>query len=433
MPRLPDATAYQHLCGLMRRMINTAELFVGLRYLRAKRRTRFVSFITLISLAGIALGVAALIVILSVMNGFEGELRDRLLSMTAHGYVTGADGELDDWSQVRDEILRETGVVAAAPMVQMEGMIRTDRSLNAVLVNGILPEQETEVSGRTINFIEGGFDELTADSRSIVLGRFLALDLGVRLGDGVVLLIPRPAGDGTLESVLERFIVRGVFDAGVQDHDSKLALVHMNDAARMLTIGDRVSAVRFLTDDVMSAPLVSQNLQARFGAGFSTSDWTIENASYFRAIRLEKMMMSVLLSLIIGVAAFNIVASLVMVVTDKTSEIAILRTLGMGPADVVRVFFIQGAVIGWIGVILGVVAGVMLAINVPTVVPALEQFFGFQIMPGDVYYVTQIPSSLEVADVSIIAIAALILTSLATLYPARRAAHVNPAIALRYE
>jgi lipoprotein-releasing system permease protein len=342
----------------MRRMINTAELFVGLRYLRAKRRTRFVSFITLISLAGIALGVAALIVILSVMNGFEGELRDRLLSMTAHGYVTGADGELDDWSQVRDEILRETGVVAAAPMVQMEGMIRTDRSLNAVLVNGILPEQETEVSGRTINFIEGGFDELTADSRSIVLGRFLALDLGVRLGDGVVLLIPRPAGDGTLESVLERFIVRGVFDAGVQDHDSKLALVHMNDAARMLTIGDRVSAVRFLTDDVMSAPLVSQNLQARFGAGFSTSDWTIENASYFRAIRLEKMMMSVLLSLIIGVAAFNIVASLVMVVTDKTSEIAILRTLGMGPADVVRVFFIQGAVIGWIGVILGVVAGV---------------------------------------------------------------------------
>jgi lipoprotein-releasing system permease protein len=402
----------------MRRMINTAELFVGLRYLRAKRRTRFVSFITLISLAGIALGVAALIVILSVMNGFEGELRDRLLSMTAHGYVTGADGELDDWSQVRDEILRETGVVAAAPMVQMEGMIRTDRSLNAVLVNGI---------------IEGGFDELTADSRSIVLGRFLALDLGVRLGDGVVLLIPRPAGDGTLESVLERFIVRGVFDAGVQDHDSKLALVHMNDAARMLTIGDRVSAVRFLTDDVMSAPLVSQNLQARFGAGFSTSDWTIENASYFRAIRLEKMMMSVLLSLIIGVAAFNIVASLVMVVTDKTSEIAILRTLGMGPADVVRVFFIQGAVIGWIGVILGVVAGVMLAINVPTVVPALEQFFGFQIMPGDVYYVTQIPSSLEVADVSIIAIAALILTSLATLYPARRAAHVNPAIALRYE
>jgi len=417
----------------MRRMINSAELFVGLRYLRAKRRTRFVSFITLISLAGIALGVAALIVILSVMNGFEGELRDRLLSMTAHGYVTGSDGELDGWPQVRDEMLREAGVVAAAPLVQMEGMIRTDRSLNAVLVNGILPEQETEVSGRTINFVEGDFNELTADSRSIVLGRFLALELGVRIGDGVVLLIPRPVGDGTLESVLERFIVRGVFDAGVQDHDSKLALVHINDAARMLALDDRVSAVRFLTDDVMSAPLVSRNLQARFGDAFSTSDWTIENASYFRAIRLEKMMMSILLSLIIGVAAFNIVASLVMVVTDKTGEIAILRTLGMVPADVVRVFFIQGAIIGWLGVILGVVAGILLAINVPTVVPVLERFFGFQIMPGDVYYVTQIPSVLEAEDVSIIAIAALILTSLATLYPARRAAHVNPAIALRYE
>ena len=417
----------------MRPMINAAEMFVGLRYLRAKRQTRFVSFITFISLAGIALGVAALIVILSVMNGFEGELRERLLSMTAHGYITGQDGRVDSWPAVRDRMEDDDGIVAAAPLIEMEGMVRTGRSLNGVLVHGVLPESEMQISGHSIRFVEGDLSVLVPGERGIVLGRFLAIDLGVRIGDGVVLLIPRPAGDGTVEPVLERFIVRGVFEAGVQDHDATLALVHIEDAASLLSLGDAVTAVRFLTDDVMSAPLVSGRLGDALGDAYRTSDWTIENASYFRAIRLEKMMMSILLSLIIGVAAFNIVASLVMVVTDKTTDIAILRTLGMGPGDVVKVFFIQGAVIGWFGVLLGIVAGVVLAINVPVVVPFLENLLGFQIMPGDVYYVTAIPSILEAEDVTIISVAAFILTSLATLYPARRAAHVNPALALRYE
>jgi len=413
-------------------MLNPVELFVGLRYLRAKRRTRFVSFITLISLAGIALGVAALIVILSVMNGFEGELRSRLLSMSAHGTVSSSNA-IQDWKTLVDKIEAEEGVRAAAPFVPMEGMIQSGRDLYGVMVHGIDPAYETDLSGDRMNLVEGSLDVLQPGSRSIILGRILAYDLGARIGDGVVLLIPRPTGDGTLEPVLERFVLRGVFEAGLADHDSVLALVHASDAAGILDIGDAVTSVRFRADDVMAAPAIAASLQEQLGDSVSTSDWTIENGSYFRAIRIEKMMMSLILSLIIGVAAFNIVASLVMVVTDKTTDIAVLRTLGMGPDGVVRVFFVQGAMIGWAGVLIGVVLGVVLAIYVPVIVPVLEQLFGFQIMPGDVYYVTRIPSELEMQDVTIIAISAFVLTSLATLYPARRAALVNPAAALRYE
>ena len=414
-------------------MINPVELFVGLRYLRAKRRTRFVSFITLISLLGIALGVAALIVILSVMNGFEGELRNRLLSMSAHGTVTGESGVTDNWRSLVDDVASEPGVVAAAPLVQMEAMIQSGRELKAVLLHGIDPGFETDLSGPLINMLEGNLGVLNPGSRSIILGRLLALDLRVRVGDGVVLLIPRPVGDGTLEPVLHRFIMGGVFEAGLQDHDGVLALINVQDAADIVGLGDEVNAVRFRAEDVMAAPLIAKNLQERLGDTVTSSDWTIENSSYFRAIGIEKMMMSLLLSLIIGVAAFNIVASLVMVVTDKTTDIAVLRTLGMGPGGVVRIFFVQGAIIGWAGVFIGVALGVVLATYVPVIVPFLEQSLGFQIMPGDVYYVTRIPSELEAADVTTIAVAAFVLTSLATLYPARRAAHVNPAMALRYE
>ncbi len=414
-------------------MINPVELFVGLRYLRAKRRTRFVSFITLISLLGIALGVAALIVILSVMNGFEGELRNRLLSMSAHGSVTGRNGVTEDWRALVDEVGKEPGVLAAAPLIQLEGMIQSGRDLKAVLLQGVDPQYEAALSGSLVNMIQGNLDVLTQDSHSIILGRLLALDLGVRIGDGVILLIPRPVGDGTLEPVLKRFIVRGVFEVGLQDHDGVLALINVQDAAAIIGLGDDVNSIRFRAEDVMAAPAIARRLQQRLGDGVTSSDWTIENSSYFRAIRIEKMMMSLLLSLIIGVAAFNIVASLVMVVTDKTTDIAVLRTLGMSPGGVVRVFFVQGAIIGWAGVFIGVAFGVVAAIYVPVIVPFLEQLFGFQIMPGDVYYVTRIPSELEMADVTTIAIAAFVLTSLATLYPARRAAHVNPAMALRYE
>ena len=414
-------------------MLNPVELFVGLRYLRAKRRTRFVSFITLISLIGISRGVAALIVIMSVMNGFEGELRSRLLSMSAHGTVSDRAGPVRDWRPLVDAVAAEEGVRAAAPLVQMEGMIQSGRDLVAVIVHGIDPAYEEALSGNVINMVEGNLGVLQAGERRIILGRNLAYDLGARIGDGVVLLIPRPVGDGTLEPVLERFVLGGVFEAGVIQHDTSLALIQANDAARILNIGDAVSAVRFRADDVMAAPAIAASLQQRLGDGVVASDGTKENVSYFRAIRVEKMLMSLIVSLIIGVAAFNIVASLVMVVTDKTTDIAVLRTLGMGPDGVVRVFFVQGAIIGWAGVLIGVVLGVVLAIYVPVIVPFLEKLLSFQIMPGDVYYVSRIPSELELPDVTIIAISAFVLTSLATLYPARRAALVNPAEALRYE
>ena len=413
-------------------MIEAHELFIGLRYLRAKRRTRFISFITLISLLGIALGVAALIIILSVMNGFEGELRDRLLSMSAHGYVTGENGRLDDWDAIADRVRDQDGVVAAAPLVSMEGMIQSGRDLEPVLLEGIDPAAEGSLSGGQFNLLEGSLGALTENSRGIILGRLLAYDIGARVGDGVIVLIPRPVGDGTLEPVLERFVMRGVFEAGLEDHDARLALVNLQDAASILSLGDAVTAVRFRASDVMAAPGIAAKLEREF-EGLRVSDWTVENASYFRAIGIEKMMMSLLLSLIIGVAAFNIVASLVMVVTDKTTDIAVLRTLGMGPNGVVRVFFVQGAVIGWAGVLIGVTLGVVLAIYAPVIVPVLEEALGFKIMPGDVYYVSEIPSELRWINVIVIGLAAFVLTALATLYPARRAALVNPAAALRYE
>ena len=409
-------------------MVNPVELFIGLRYLRAKRRTRFVSFITLISLLGIALGTAALIVILSVMNGFEGELRSRLLSMSAHGTVTGAP----DWQLLADAVEADEGVEAAAPLIQLEGMLQASGDLEAVIVNGIDPTREAGLAGDMLNMVEGALDDLEPGGRNIVLGRLLAYDIRVRVGDGVTLLVPRPVGDGTMEPRLERFSVTGIFEAGIQDHDARLALVHYSDAALILDQDDTTAAVRFRAGDVMQAPAIAARLNERID-GVIASDWTVENASYFRAIRLEKMMMSLILSLIIGVAAFNIVASLVMVVTDKTNDIAVLRTLGMGPGGVVRVFFVQGALIGWAGVLFGVVLGVLLAIYVPVIAPVLERLFGFQIMPGDVYYVTRIPSIINWSHVAVIAAGAFVLTSLATLYPARRAARINPAQALRYE
>ncbi len=406
------------------------ELGIGLRYLRDRRRTRFASFITYASMLGVAVGVWALIVILSVMNGFENELRERLLGMSAHATLR-SDSGIEDYRLLAQEAGQISGVSGAAPLTPLEGMIRYDDQLYPVLIEGIDPSLETSISDVANNLRVGSLDELIPGRQGIILGRILQLRLGVAPGDNVVVLLP-DVSSGSIEPVLKRFEFVGLFDAGVEDHDAGLALVHIDDANRILA-RENAAAIRLKVDDLFAAPNIAEVVAQQLPGSFDVSDWTQENASFFGAVMLEKLMMTLILSLIIAVAAFNIVASLVMVVTDKRTDIAILRTLGLSSRSVVRVFFAQGLVIGWVGVLLGIVAGVITAINVPVLVPAIEQLFGFQIMPGDVYVVSNIPSDLRPLDVMRIALVALTLTALATLYPARQAAKIEPAVALRYE
>jgi lipoprotein-releasing system permease protein len=411
--------------------MSPVEFGIAARYLRARSSTRFASFITGASTLGVAIGVAALITILSVMNGFEAELRDRLLGMQAQATISAADGPLTDWQTLVGRLQGAEGVTGAAPVVSLEGMANVDGRLVPVLVEGLAPEYESRVSDIADSIVAGSLDGLQPGSRRIILGRYLSLELGVIPGDELVLLIPRPAGD-LVEPLLRRFVVSGIFDSGVPDYDAGLALVNLEDAAELLDFGDGVSAVKLRFDDIFAAGTRAAALRETLGPGFRSSDWTVENASYFRAIKLEKAMMVLILSLVIAVAAFNIVASLVMVVTDKETDIAILRTLGLRPSGVMRVFVTQGVIIGWLGVVLGIVLGVTLSLNVSDAVRGIESLFGFQIMPGDVYVMSVIPSELKWRNVAWIGALALLLTTLSTLYPARRAAAVHPAQALRY-
>ena len=408
------------------------ELFIGIRYLWSRKRNGFASFVTLISLMGVTLGVAALIVILSVMNGFEFELRERLLSMSAHGSISHNDESISNWQPTYETILEDNDVLSVSPIISIQGMLRNDQNNQGVEINAVIPSYEDKIIDNKVRFLQGGMEALKPGLNSILLGRALARNLNVMIGDTLLLLIPSVNDYQEIEPILDRFILRGIFEAGIHEYDSTLALVHLEDVQKLIGI-DGVSELRFNSIDPMLASVISERLVSSLGKGFVGRDWTIENASYFRAIKLEKTMMSIMLLMVIGVAAFNIVASLIMVVTEKRTDIAVLRTLGMSPASIMRIFFLQGAMIGWFGTFFGVLLGVLIALNVPEWVPVIEQFFGFQIMPGDVFYVTAIPSLVILRDVIVIAVIAFLLTALATLYPANQAAKVNPAIALRYE
>jgi lipoprotein-releasing system permease protein len=405
--------------------------FIGLRYLRSRRWRSLVSFRTAASLLGLALGVTALIVILSVLNGLEAETRTRLLELSAHATVSADEG-LADWRELERRFAAATGVEAVTPFVRIEGMLAAGANLRPAVVRGILPEEERAASDLALLIERGALENLTPGSHRILLGSVLAANLGVVTGDPVRLLVSRVV-NGRVVPRLAWFTVAGVIEAGVPDHDMSLALVHLADASEVKGLDGAAEGVALKFADPF---LVREFAAAERGAlepGWRYSDWTEEYRNLFTAMRIEKLMMSIILLLIVGVAAFNIVASLMMVVIDKQKDIAILRTYGLDARSVARIFIVQGAVIGLVGALLGVGLGLLLAYNVDVVVPWLERTFNFRIMPGDVFYVTALPSEVQLFDVVFVPVAAFALAILATFYPARRAAAIAPASALRYD
>ena len=416
-------------------MYRPLSLFVGLRYVRARNHKFFVSFITWVALAGVALGVAALIVVLSVMNGFGGELRNRLLSLTAHARVEVPAGAPAD--AVAARLRAAPGVAGVAPLIELTALGVHRPDMVPLQLRGVDPSVEDQVTQVTPLLKQGSLADLVAGSQALILGTTLAQQLGVTVGDPVVLLVPVAQAGQPPSPRLREFRVTGLLEAGLSDHDSTLALANLSDVAALLPAGATGATLRVRYTDALAAPALTERLRvvarAAGGAGVRIRDWTEENASYFRALRIEKTMMALLLLLIVGVAAFNIVAMLVMVVNEKRTDIAILRTLGASPGVVLRAFIVQGLVIGWLGVGAGVMLGVLVARNVVTIAPALERTFGFHFLDADTYYITAVPSVLQRADVLWISLAALLMTLLATIYPALRAAATAPAEALRYE
>ena len=410
------------------------EIFVGLRYTRAKRRNHFISFISAISMLGIALGVMALIVVLSVMNGFENELRGRILGMVSHVTVSSFGGPLKDWESLRDQTMKHPEVIGGAPYIEAEAMISNLSSVSGALIRGIDPAYEDGVSEIHDNMEFGALTDLVAGEYGIVLGSGLANSLDVVPGDRVTMVTPQATSSplGFLPR-LRRFKVVGIFEIGVYEYDRSSALIHHQDASRLFRLDGGVTGLRLKLEDLDLAPQVREELKQTIALQYWVSDWTLRHSNYFKAVRTEKTVMFIILSLIVAVAAFNIVSTLMMVVTDKQADIAILRTLGMSPLSVMWVFMVQGTLIGLIGTLFGLVSGIAVASHIDVIIPALEQFFQTQFLPRGVYPITDLPSEMKQADIIKISLLSFGISVIATLYPALRASKTRPAEALSYE
>jgi len=410
------------------------ELFIGLRYTRARQRSRFISFISLVSVIGIALGITVLITVLSVMNGFQREVRTRILSVASHIQISGPANSLADWHAVADKASQNPEVVAAAPYVTAQGLLSSGGTVRGAYIRGIIPEAEEKVADLAKHMASGSLGALKGGEFGIVLGIELARALSVAVGDKVVLIAPQgqvtPAG---IMPRLRQFTVVGIFSVDHYEYDSGLGLVDLQDAQTLYRMGEQVSGVRLKLKDLFNATRVSRELAQSLGPGAYITDWTRLNANFFRAVDIEKRMMFLIVFLIIAVAAFNIVSSLFMAVKDKQADIAILRTLGASPGSVMKIFLIQGTLIGLMGTLAGIAGGIALAVNVDVVVPFIENLFGFKFLSKDVYQISDLPSELRMADVLLTAFFSFVVSMLATIYPSYRAAKINPAEALRYE
>jgi lipoprotein-releasing system permease protein len=408
------------------------EGFLGLRYLRASPKRGFVSLIAGIAILGLALGVAVLIVVLSVMNGFEEELRTRILSLTAHATISGLEGRISNWRPQLAQAAHFPGVLAAAPYIEAQALMRHADKSSGVLVRGVLPDDERRVADLTPHLLSGRLSDLTPGSYRVILGKALAETLGARLGDRVVLIVPQ--GDVTPVGVLPRmraFRVAGILSVGMYEYDRRVALVAMQDAALLLRMGDDISGIRLNVADIYAAPRIVRAAAIALGGGFEVQDWTDQHVNFFRSIEITKRMLFVILSLVVAVAAFNIVSTMVMVVKDKRRDIAILRTFGSAPRSILSVFVVQGSLIGMLGIAAGVALGVLIAVNLQRLVHGLERIVGFKFLDARVYFMSDLPAHVHMGDLLRICAVAFVLACLSTLYPAWRAARLLPAESLR--